>query len=251
MILPRKEDAIHKSQLYRLLISLVSDPYISQRIYFKGGTCAALLGYLDRFSVDLDFDLKEESFKDKLRERLHHLFSKLGLEIEDESQKALQFFLKYQARKGLRNTIKLEILDGSIPINVYQAQYLKDIDRMVMCQTIETMFAHKLVAVMDRYERNNSLAGRDIYDIHYFFNQGYDYNHKVIEARRNQTVIAYLTDLKQFIAAKINEKIITQDLNTLLPYEKFKALRKTLKQEVLVLLEDEILRLNHEDSASQ
>ena len=41
------------------------------------------------------------------------------------------------------------------------------------CQTIETMFANKLVSVLDRFEKHHSIAGRDLYDIHQFFLQGF------------------------------------------------------------------------------
>ncbi|HIP71371.1 MAG TPA: hypothetical protein EYH05_08260, partial [Anaerolineae bacterium] len=49
--------AKHRIQLTRLLTEILDDPYLAASLYFKGGTCAAMLGYLDRFSVDLDFDL--------------------------------------------------------------------------------------------------------------------------------------------------------------------------------------------------
>ena len=45
--------------------------------------------------------------------------------------------------------------------------------------------------------------------------------------------IRYLTD---FIEEKVTERIIAEDLNTLLPYEKFKKIRKTLKPETLIFL---------------
>ena len=53
----------------------------------------------------------------------------------------------------------------------------------------------------------------------------------------------YLVKLKDFIAKKVTQKVIDQDLNTLLPNRQFQNIRKTLKQEVLVLLGDEIKRL--------
>jgi len=43
-------------------------------------------------------------------------------------------------------------------------------------------------------------------------------------------------------------KIIEEDINTLLPYSKFNAIRKTLKIEVLGILKDEIGRLQNENS---
>jgi len=63
MINISQQRAYHKAQLYRLLIRLLDDPEIASNIFFKGGTCSAMLGFLDRFSVDLDFDLKKGSNK--------------------------------------------------------------------------------------------------------------------------------------------------------------------------------------------
>jgi len=71
------------------IISEIGDKSgISQSVTFKGGSCAALLGYLDRFSVDLDFDLLSEQIdkKDQLRRDLHDIFANLGLTIDQESK---------------------------------------------------------------------------------------------------------------------------------------------------------------------
>lgn len=124
MILPKSSDAIHKAWLYRLLIGIVDNQNINRKVFFKGGTCASMLNFLDRFSVDLDFDLDENVSKQALREKLHVLFKKLNLTVKDESQKALQFFLKYPAPLGQRNTIKLDIIDNRLKSNKYAVQYL-------------------------------------------------------------------------------------------------------------------------------
>lgn len=239
----KTQNIFHKAQLYRLLMKISDNKNLAANIYFKGGTCAALLGFLDRFSVDLDFDLKLKADKSKLRFDLYKIFKQLNLTIKDESKTALQFFLKYDAQIRQRNSIKLDIIDNSVKANQYKPQYLKEIDRTLICQTIETMFANKLVALIDRYEKTGALAGRDLYDIHYFFIQGYDYNKKVIEERRRVKTVFYLKELKKFIDQKITETIINQDLNLLLPYDKFKVIGETLKTEVLMLLRDEIKRI--------
>ena len=57
MLVIRPEDAIHKSYLNRLLIEIIDRPAMAHHLALKGGTCASMLGYLDRFSVDLDFDV--------------------------------------------------------------------------------------------------------------------------------------------------------------------------------------------------
>ena len=133
-----QEFSLHKAQVYRLLISILDNPEISPCIGFKGGTCAAMLGYLDRFSVDLDFDNLEKTGKKELRSELHRIFKNNNLEIKDESKKALQFFLRYEAPPGQRNTLKLEILDKKFRNNIYKPQYLPDIDRFAICKNIES-----------------------------------------------------------------------------------------------------------------
>jgi len=132
--------------------------------------------------------------------------------------------------------------------SVYTPIYLTDIDRYFICQTIETMFAHKLVALMDRYDKHKSLAGRDVYDIYYFFVNGYSYNNQVIAKRTGESVLQFFLKLKDFVEEKVGLKIIEEDINTLLPYSKFNAIRKTLKIEVLGILKDEIGRLQNENS---
>ena len=243
MIVPRKQDAYHKMQLFRLLVGIIDDKEISSRLCFKGGTCAAMLGLLDRFSVDLDFDLLKRTDKESLRTKLHQAFANLGLKIKDESQTTLQFFLQYEAEPHQRNTIKLDILDQGFKSNICKAQYLSEIDRFMNCQTVETMFANKLVSLIDRYEKNKSIAGRDIYDIHHFFMHGYSYEQKIIKERRGVGVKDFLQELIDFIEEKVSQTVINQDLNTILPKEKFSQIRKVVKNETLTFLRDELKRL--------
>jgi len=104
------------------------------------------------------------------------------------------------------------------------------------------MFANKLVALIERFERTNSIAGRDLYDIHYFFLNSFGYNEKVIQERRKKDAKTFFKKLIRFIKDNINQTIIDQDLNTLLSQEKFSQIRKIIKQETIVFLEDEIKR---------
>lgn len=244
MILPHSKDAFHKLQLYRLLIAILDSKILASRLYFKGGTCAAMLGWLDRFSVDLDFDCSSDIDKSFVSRHLKKIFTRLNLTVKDQSQKVLQFTLIYPAQSGWRHTLKLGILPNTVKANEYQPLYLPEIDRYAICQTQETMVANKLVAVLDRFEKYGTIAGRDIYDIHYFFSAGFAYKKAVIEQRRKTTAIKYLRQLKTFIEKKVTEKIITQDLSYLLSYDKFKTVRKTLKTETLILLNEEIEKLS-------
>lgn len=247
MIIPNKKEAKHKAWLYRLLSKIYDNQLLATSLYFKGGTCAAMRGFLDRFSIDLDFDYAAKDQDISLvRKNMEKVFKDIGLIIKEKSQKVPQYFLKYPAKVGERNTIKIDVTMPPLKSNKYKIEEIEEIDRIIMCQTIETMFANKLVALIDRYEKNKSIAGRDVYDIHYFFMQGFDYNKDVIVERRKKSVNIFLKELIVFIKKYITNTILDQDINTLLPYDKFKKIRKTLKQEVLMFLNDEVKRLEIE-----
>lgn len=242
MILPNPKEALHKAMMYRCLIGILDEKPLRNSLYFRGGTAAAMLGWLDRFSIDLDFDLKPGTNKKKIREALNKVFKKLQLDLKDETTKELFFVLKYEAPKGMRNTLKVGIVDEAIKANVYQPSYLTEITRYALCQTKETMFANKLVAVTDRYNKYKTTAGRDIYDIHHFFIRGFSYIEKVIEERTRRNPKKYLTILADFIEKKVTEKHLFEDLNFLLPQDKFDAIIKSLKIETIALIRDEIVR---------
>jgi len=239
MILPKKEDAIHKAWLLRLLTEIL-DSKIAQNVYFKGGTAATLLGFLDRFSLDLDFDLKPKSGVKAIDKELKKIFSFLDLKLDKKSSRSLFYVLKYQSSPGQQNTIKLSLVDYPLKSNQYETFYLKEIDRFAICQTKETMFANKLVAVLDRYQKYKTVAGRDLYDIHHFFLSGFSYLDEVIIERTGKKPKEYFRQLIDFIEKKVDEKIISQDLSFLLPYERFIRIRKILKREVLMWLKEEI-----------
>ncbi len=140
--------------------------------------------------------------------------------------------------------MKIDITYPVPKANVYEVIRLKEIDKIINCQTIETMFANKLVAFIDRFEKNGSIAGRDLYDIHYYFLQGFRYNEQIImERRETDDVKLFFKQLINFIEKYITQTIINQDLNTLLDRKKFQVIRKTIKKEVIVFLSDEIMRL--------
>ena len=110
MLLPNPKDALHRAWLYRLLIAIYDNEYLSESLYFKGGTCAAMLGWLDRFSVDLDFDLMvEKNEMSKVRKEMEKIFKNLGMKIKDQSKNTPQYFLKYDAPKDFRNTLKIDV----------------------------------------------------------------------------------------------------------------------------------------------
>lgn len=239
MINLRPKDAIHKSYLNRILIEIIDNPVLSQNLAFKGGTCASMLGFLDRFSVDLDFDLITDIDRKKIRNEFRQIFEKLDLNIATEYENVVFFQVKYpNTNPNQRNSIKISINDVKIKSNRYKVQFFPEIDRLMNSQTIETMFANKLVAATDRYRRYHAIAGRDIYDIHHFFTKGYEYKSEIIKERTGLTSFDYFSKLIEFIKKHVNQKIIDEDLNTLLPNEYFQQIRKVLIPETLFFLSE-------------
>lgn len=237
MILPQQSDLVHRAWLYKLLSAMFDDLVIAKNFRFKGGTCAAMLGYLDRFSVDLDFDyIGDPKDIDSMRVIMEKIFSDLNLKIKDSSKNVIQYFLKYDNESGKRNEISI---DSHFPVpksNVYEAKKFIDIDRTIICQSRETMFANKLAALMDRYKKRGRIAGRDIYDIHHFFSKGYEFNVQVLEEHTGMKAGDYLEQVAKFVEDKVTMTIIDQDLNHLLTVKQFHAIRKVLKQETILLL---------------
>ncbi len=240
MILPHPKDTIHKVWLLRILSSIADDSYLVQHLRLKGGTYAALRGIVQRFSVDLDFDLLNVKEIPTVRKHLVIIFRKLGLKVDDQSRRVPQYFLKYHNIPNERNTLRLDITCPPPRNNEYEPIRILEIDRILYGQTIPTLFANKLVALIDRWEKHGTFASRDVYDIHSLFFQGLRYKPEIIEERTKLTVQKFFQKLKTFITKNFNQTIIDQDLNTLLPLNEFQKIRKILKSEVLFFLSAEI-----------
>lgn len=236
MLIPNAKDAVHKSWMYRVLTAIADDVDLASLIFFKGGTCAAMRGFIDRFSIDLDFDLGDESQIQNVKRRLEKIFDELGLMIHDQSQNYPQYFLKYPSPPGQRSTLKFDV-NFPIPVsNDYEPVRFEELDRILKTQTVETMFANKLVAVIGRFKKNGSVAGRDLFDLHSFLLRGYAFKGEIIEELTGKNVAEYIGELKIFIEKHFSQQIIDEDLNHLLTSDQFNKVRKSLKQEVLAFL---------------
>jgi len=227
---------LHKFIMQKVLMAIADDNFLVSNIYFKGGTCAVMLGYLDRFSVDLDFDIKKDADRDMIDEHINKIFNNLDLKIDIKQKEKLFYTVKYKSKENFRSTLKLSISDDVCKSSVYKPYKFDLIDRTLMCQDLSTMFANKLVAPIDRFKIKKIIAARDIFDIHEFFISDYPINYAVIKERTGLEFKEYIKKLIAFIDKNVTEKIIDQDLNYLLDYDKFKKIRKTLKQDTLLYL---------------
>lgn len=240
MFTPKKEDINHKIQLLRLLRSILSNNLLSNNLMFKGGTYASLRGVLDRFSIDLDFDLPDDKFKSEIRDYLYEIFNDLGLVIKDESKNHLQFFLKYDTPQVQRNTLKLEINDKPSKFNEYESVSLLELNMYCRGHTLDTMFSNKLIAAKSRFDKTGKISGRDFYDIHNFFTQGLEINKKVVEDLSKTSYKEYIESLFKFIKDNVDTRLLNEDLNPLVDSGKLNIVLPHLKDELLLMLEREI-----------
>ena len=98
---------LHNSYLLEVLKAIYTDTSISPVLGFKGGTAAYFFYGLERFSVDLDFDLLEEDKQGEVFKKIAKILKKFGTIKEKYIKKNTVFFL-LSYREELHN-IKLEI----------------------------------------------------------------------------------------------------------------------------------------------
>ncbi|MBF0494480.1 MAG: nucleotidyl transferase AbiEii/AbiGii toxin family protein [Candidatus Omnitrophica bacterium] len=222
----------HRAAMYRLLVGIFRDPYLSAVLGFKGGTACYFFHDLPRFSVDLDFDIiskGDASVRDKIYERVERIVKEEGFILKDGYIKHNTVFLLASYDKEKHN-IKIEISGRDFP-NTYEAKNFYGLQANVLVKA--DMFAHKLVAAMER----KKTALRDIFDIWFFFKNGWPINGEMVKLRTGKKLKSYLKDLKSFIQEKIGDRPVLGDLGSVLN-DKTKAwVKAKLKKELIGLLD--------------
>lgn len=168
---------IHNNILHKILADIYSDTSIAPFLGFKGGTAAYLFYGLNRFSVDLDFDLLDESQEGHIFERVGEIIKKYGVVKEAEKKRFNLFFLlSYDQKEKNAQNIKVEINRRSFGSR-YEVKSYMGISMLVMVR--EDMFANKLVAMYEWLGKTN----RDIFDAWYFLNNNWPINDEIVEKR--------------------------------------------------------------------
>lgn len=226
--------SVHKTILFQILKDIYSNTKIAPFLGFKGGTATLMFYNLDRFSVDLDLDLLDESKEDEVFTEIIEIAKKYGT-LKESYKKRFNLFclLSYEDKS---HNIKIEINRRQFG-SKYEIKNYLGVSMQVMVQ--EDLFAHKLMAMHERISKTS----RDIYDVWFFLSKRFPINKKIIEERSgvsfNQLINKCIQQLEKF-----NNRNILNGLGELLTPSQKNWVKAKLREETINLLK---LRLENED----
>ncbi|TRZ77203.1 nucleotidyl transferase AbiEii/AbiGii toxin family protein [bacterium] len=231
------DSAIHKNILLQILIDIYSDNTIGPFLGFKGGTAAYLFFGLERFSVDLDFDLLDVTKEDYVFERVEKIVKKYGVVKEAEKKRFnLLFILAYNNKEENAQNVKIEINRRNFG-SKYKLKSYMGISMLVM--TKEDMFANKLVAMFERIGK----ANRDIFDVWFFSKNIWSINKTIVENRSEMSFKEFLENCISELEKKNNRDILN-GLGELVDEKQKMWIKSNLKKDALLMLK---LKLNEEN----
>lgn len=216
---------LNKQKHEQILKSILRDIYtatnLEGKLVFKGGTCLYLFYGLDRFSLDLDFNLIARDFDEKL---INNILGKY-LEIDDAMNKYFTWIWVGSYEKG-QPKIKVEINKRDYPDKYTNKDFY---GITVPTLSADSMFAHKLCAILDR----KKLQNRDLYDAHFMFTKQFDINEEIVKIRTGKTVKKYFVDLINFIEKKAKPNTVLEGLGELLDEKQKNRVKATLIKNLL------------------
>lgn len=216
----------HKNILLQILKDIYSDTSIAPYLGFKGGTAALLFYDLNRKSVDLDFDLLDDTKEEEVFNKIQKITESYGI-ITESKIKHFNLLNIISYKKGAQQ-IKVEVSRRQFGSR-YEVKTLFGISMLVMAK--EDMFAHKLMAMYERIGKTS----RDIFDVYYFYKNNWEINIKIVENRSKMSFKDTLNNCIEKLE-KLDNKHILDGLGELLSSSQKDWAREKLKKEAIFLL---------------
>jgi len=217
----------HKTILFQILKDIYSDTSIAPFLGFKGGTAALMFYGLDRFSVDLDFDLLDETQEELVFERVAKILGKYGTLREANRKRFGVFFvLSYEDRaRHVKVEINRRQFDSRFEIKTYLG-----VSMLVMVP--EDVFAHKLVAMHERIGKTS----RDVYDVWFFLQKRFPINEEIVQERTGKSFDEFLqTCIKQL--EKLSVRHILDGVGEFLTPSQKDWAKAKLREDTIALLQ--------------
>lgn len=218
----------HEQVLKNILRDIYTAPSLQGKLAFKGGTCLYMFYGLDRFSVDLDFNVTAQDFPDDVVNKIISTY----LTIDDQKQKYFTWLWLGSYEKGSPK-VKIEINKREFPDTYINLDFY---GITIPTMSPDCMFAHKLCAITDR----SKLQNRDLFDAHFMFKKDFPLNEEIIKIRTGKTTKEYFSDLINFIEKKVNPNMILEGLGELLTDAQKDSVKSTLVRNLLFDLNSRI-----------
>jgi len=197
----------HIIVLNKIFQDIYADNDLVSQLVFKGGTCLMFFYGLDRFSTDLDFNLRGEVLN---IESITNILNK-NVILEEYYEKKWTYF--WQANYGSdQRKIKVEINKRLFPTE-QKIDYKNYYGLTVATLAPEQMFAHKLCAIGERSKN------RDLYDAWFMFDKNWEIDSGIIHDRTGKTVSEYLNFLSKKIPESLDKRGILNELGEVLNSE--------------------------------
>ena len=225
---------IHKNIQLQILKEICTDTTIAPLLGFKGGTAALMFYDLNRFSVDLDFDILtsggaealDEAKEKEVFEKILKIAKGYG-EIKESRIKRYNLLIIFSYNTKAQN-IKIEV-NRRVFGSRYEIKNLLGISMLVMVR--EDMFANKLMAMYERVGKTS----RDVFDVYFFAKSNWPINKEIVEKRAG---ISYKEAVEKCIELleKMNNRNVLDGLCEFLTESQKDWARAKLRDETIFLL---------------
>lgn len=225
-----------KDYLLKLFIYLYYKKY--DNAVFKGGTCLKYLLGVDRFSEDLDFNIKKvEEFKEQVHATMqrikelgiNHQFIKeeifadsytcsIGVEgplFAGTAQTQNRFRIDAGYRTGTLQKPEWKIIKSEYPETTPNI--------MAVVMNLQEILAEKVIALVNRRK------GRDLYDIWFMFNAEIKLDKDLLKKKAQKEKVTL--DFSRICSQQEYERDMSKLTNRVIPYEQ-------VKKEVLPFLQE-------------
>jgi predicted nucleotidyltransferase component of viral defense system len=216
----------HRSILLQILKDIYSDTTLAPFLGFKGGTAALLFYGLNRHSVDLDFDLLDETKEQSVFEGINNIARNYGVMIDSRNKRFnLISVISYNKQS---QHIKIEVNRRNFGSR-YEVKTILGISLLVMAQ--EDMFAHKLMAMYERVGKTS----RDIFDVYFFAKNHWPINKAIVETRSGMSFAELVASCEEQLE-KMSDRHVLDGLGELLTESQKDWARAKLRTETIFLL---------------
>ncbi|MFH1439259.1 MAG: nucleotidyl transferase AbiEii/AbiGii toxin family protein [Candidatus Woesearchaeota archaeon] len=216
-----------KEYLLKLFLYFYYKKY--QDAVFKGGTSLRFLFGLERFSEDLDFNVKNsEKFREQIKEILKDIL-KIGIqayflkeEMFDDSYNC-EIGFNGPLYKGTTQTRNKFRIDAGYRTGIFRkpewkimkSEYPETEDKvLILTMNIDEVLAEKACAMLNRKK------GRDLYDVWFILKARVKLDKKLLEKKLKIEKIKL--DINKIVNKKEYERDMLKLVSRLIPYEQVK-----------------------------